>query len=33
MFEVAQNPLHTPAIPSLWDEVLQLILSILKPEV
>jgi len=32
MFEVAQTPLHTPAIPSLWDEVLQLILSILELE-
>ena len=31
MFEVTQNPLHTPAIPSLWDEVLLLILSILEP--
>ena len=30
MFEVAQTPLHTPAIPSLWDEVLHLILSILE---
>ena len=32
MFEVAQTPLHTPAIPSLWDKVLHLILSILKLE-
>ena len=32
MFEVAQIPLHTPAIPSLWDQVLQLILSILELE-
>ncbi|XP_065893401.1 meiotic nuclear division protein 1 homolog [Dysidea avara] len=32
MFEVAQTPLHTLAIPSLWDEVLQLILSILELE-
>ena len=32
MFEMAQTPLHTPAIPSLWDEVLQLILSILELE-
>ena len=32
MFEVAQTPLHTPAIPSLWDEVLHLILSILELE-
>ena len=32
MFEMAQIPLHTPAIPSLWDEVLQLILSILELE-
>ena len=32
MFEMAHTPLHTPAIPSLWDEVLQLILSILELE-
>ena len=32
MFEVAQTPLHTLAIPSLWDEVLQLILFILEFE-
>ena len=30
MFEGTQNLLHTLAIPSLWDEVLQLILSILE---
>ena len=27
---MAQTLLHTPAIPSLWDEVLQLFLSILE---
>ena len=32
MFEVAQTPLHTLAIPSLWDEVLQLIFFILELE-
>ena len=32
MFEVAQTPLHTLAIPSLWNEVLQLILFILELE-
>ena len=32
MFELAQIPLHTTVIPSLWDEVLQLILSILELE-
>ena len=32
MFEVAQTPLHTLAIRSLWDEVLQLILSLLELE-
>jgi len=32
MFEVAQTHLHTPAIPSLWDEVHQQILSILELE-
>ena len=32
MFEVAQTLLHTPAILGLWDEVLQLILSILELE-
>ena len=32
MFEVAQTPLHTLAIPILWDEVLQLILFILEFE-
>ena len=32
MFEMAQTPLHTPPIPSLWDEILQLILSILELE-
>ena len=32
MFEVAQTPLHTLAIPSLWDEVIKLILSILELE-
>ena len=32
MFELAQTPLHTPSIPSLWDEVLQLILIILELE-
>ena len=32
MLEVAQTPLHTLAIPSLWDEVLQLILFILELE-
>ena len=32
MFELAQIPLHTLAIPSLWDKVLQLILSILELE-
>ena len=32
MFEVAQTPLHTPAIPSLLDEVHQQILSILELE-
>ena len=32
MFELAQTPLHTTAIPSLWDEVLQLILVILELE-
>ena len=32
MFEVAQTPLHTSAISTLWDEVLQLILSILEHE-
>jgi len=31
-FEVAQIFLHTPAISGLWDEVLQLILSILELE-
>ena len=30
MFEVIQTPVHTPAIPSPWDEVLQLMLSILE---
>ena len=33
MFELAQTPLHTPAIPSLWDKVLQLNLSILELKV
>ena len=32
MFEVAQTPLDTLAIPILWDEVLQLILFILEFE-
>ena len=32
MFEVAQTLLHTPAILGLWDEVLQLIFSILELE-
>ncbi len=32
MFEVAQTPLHTPATPSLLDEVHQQILSILALE-
>ena len=32
MFELAQTSLHTPDIPNLWDEVLQLILSILELE-
>ena len=32
MFEVAQTPLHTLAITSLWDEVLQLILFIVELE-
>ena len=32
MFEGAQTPLHTSAIPTLLDEVLQLILSILELE-
>ena len=32
MSELAQTPLHTPAILSLWDEVMQLILSILELE-
>ena len=32
MFELAQTPLHTPAILSLWDKVLQLILSIFELE-
>ena len=31
-FELAQTTLHTSAIPSLWDEILQLILSILEFE-
>ena len=31
-FELAQTPLHTSAIPSLWDKILQLILSILEFE-
>ena len=31
-FEFAQTTLHTSAIPSLWDEILQLILSILEFE-
>ena len=30
LFGVAQTLLHTPAIPSLWDEILQLFLSILE---
>ena len=32
MFELGQTPFHTPVIPSLWDEVLQLILSFLELE-
>ena len=32
MFEVAQTPPHTSTILTLWDEVLQLILSILELE-
>ena len=32
MFEVAQTPLRTLVIPSLWDKVLQLILSSLELE-
>ena len=32
IFEVAQTPLHISAIPTFWDEVLQLILSILELE-
>ena len=32
MFELAQTPFHTPAIPRLWDKVLQLILYILELE-
>ena len=32
MFEVTQTPLHTLAIPILWDEFLQLILFILEFE-
>ena len=32
MFELGQTPFHTPVIPSLWDEVLQLILFFLELE-
>ena len=32
MFKLAQTPLHTPDIFSVWDEILQLIIFILELE-